>query len=587
MARLRASGSPVTDPAPLTVELLGKILPIIGEINAVLDPDQLLPVIARQLRRLVDYQILDIFLPDNDGTLVPAFMEGYAPESALLRVKPGEGIVGSAAQLRQTVFVPDVSQDRRYLAVVPGVVSELAIPLLHRDRLVGVLNVEGSDPRAFTPEARTTLQVLASHLAVAIENATLYRETRWYAGLLATLNEIGKETASILDLDQLLQRLAEVVKRVIDYERFGILLVDEEKGELVLRKAVSFGGNAEKTRIKLSDGLCGAAARTKQPVLVRDVREDPRYLNLVPGTLSELVVPLISKDRVVGVFDLESSELGRFTEEHVEILTPLASQVAAAVENARLYDELVRRDERLNRELDIARRVQHGLFPEDCPAGVGWEASAHFLPAQELGGDLYDFYDLGEGAFAVAVGDVAGKGIPAALYGAFASGIVRARALERTYRPGALLARVNRTLRRRGVEGLFCTLAYAAFDLRARRLTMANSGLPYPLHYRAELERCETLALPGLPLGAFDGSSYEERSVDLRSGDVVVFFTDGVIEASREGEEYGIRRLVEQVERYATLSAAGLGGNLLADLDRFLGSALPADDVTFVVVKIL
>ena len=117
--------------------------------------------------------------------------------------------------------------------------AELAIPLVHRDRLVGVLNIEGPDPEAFTPEARTALQVLAGHLAVAIENATLYRETRWYAGLLGTLYEIGKETASILDLDELLTRVAEVVKRVIDYEMFGILLLDERRGELVLRKAVS------------------------------------------------------------------------------------------------------------------------------------------------------------------------------------------------------------------------------------------------------------------------------------------------------------------------------------------------------------
>ena len=585
--RLRASGSPVPETAGLPAELLGKILPIVGEINAVLDPDQLLPVIARQLRRLVDYEILDIFLPGKDGTLVPAFMDGSAPQSATVRVKPGQGIVGSAAQLRQTVFVPDVSQDRRYLSVVPGVVSEVAIPLLHRDRLVGVLNVEGSDPRAFTPEARTALQVLAGHLAVAIENATLHRETRWYAGLLATLNEIGKETASILDLDQLLHRLADVVKQVIDYEQFGILLVDEDKGELVLRKAVSFGARGEKTRIKLTDGLCGAAARTKSPVLVHDVRQDPRYVNLLPGTLSELVVPLVSKDRVVGVFDLQSSELGHFTEEHVSILTPLASQVAAAVENARLYEELVRRDERLHRELDIARRVQHGLFPDECPAGPGWEASAQFLPAEELAGDLYDFYDLGEGTFGLAVGDVAGKGIAAALYGAFASGIVRARALERSYRPGALLARVNRTLRRRGVEGLFCTLAYAVFDLRGQRLTIANSGLPYPLHYRAGLGRCEALELPGVPLGAFDGSAYEDKSIPLSPGDVFVFFTDGVTEASRDGEEYGMARLVEQVERHASSSAARLGSRLVSELDAFLGGAPPADDVTFVVVKVL
>jgi sigma-B regulation protein RsbU (phosphoserine phosphatase) len=164
---------------------------------------------------------------------------------------------------------------------------------------------------------------------------------------------------------------------------------------------------------------------------------------------------------------------------------------------------------------------------------------------------------------------------------------VRARALERTYEPGALLARVNRTLRRRGVAGLFCTLAYAVFDLPGRVLTIANSGLPYPLHYRADLGRCEPLELPGVPLGAFDRASYEERRIALSPGDVFVFFTDGVIEASRDGEEYGIPRLVEQVERHAARSASDLADRIVSELDLFLAGAPPADDVTFVVVKIL
>ena len=120
-----------------------------------------------------------------------------------------------------------------------------------------MLNIEGPAAEPFTPAARAALQVLAGHLAVAIENATLYRETRWYAGLLATLYEIGKETASILDLDLLLQRLAEIVKRVIDYEMFGILLLDEDRQELVLRKAVNFGPGKERSRLPVSEG-CAA-----------------------------------------------------------------------------------------------------------------------------------------------------------------------------------------------------------------------------------------------------------------------------------------------------------------------------------------
>jgi sigma-B regulation protein RsbU (phosphoserine phosphatase) len=571
----------------LSSDRLADLLPIIVEISAVLDPEELLPAIAQKLRRIVDYTILDIFLPEKDGVLKPAYVEGYdAALAHRLRIRPGEGIVGAAAESREPVFVRDVSRDPRYISIFPGVVAELAIPLLHRGRLVGVLNVEGPRVEAFTPDAIAALQLIASHLAVAIENATYHRETRWYAGLLATLYEIGKETASILDLDELLHRSAEIVKRVIDYEMFGILLLDEQRQELVLRKSVRFGPYREKTRIKVGQGLTGAAVLSKEPILVGDVRKDPRYLALIPETRSELVVPLLHKDRVIGVFDLESSALDSFNEEHVKVLTPLASQVAVALENARLYEELRRRDVRLGRELGIAQRIQRGLFPEEAPRGRGFEASAHFRPAQELGGDLYDFYDLREHALGVAVGDVTGKGVPAALYGAFASGTVRARAFERKHSPAGLLTRVNRTLRRRGVEGLYCTLTYAVFDFEARKVALANSGLPYPLWYRAATGKCEEIEASGLPLGTFEDAEYDERERGLEPGDVFVFATDGVSEARSANEDYGTERLRRLVESVASLPASALGERILEDLDRFRGDVALSDDVTLVVVKI-
>ena len=583
--RSSLSSSPPAKPI-LSSDLLAELLAIVAEINAVLEPDELLPTIAKELRRIVNYRILDIFLPDPDGTLRPAFVEGYSQDvAARFRIKPGEGIVGAAALGREPVFVPDVSKDARYIAFFPGVVAELAIPLVHRDKLVGVLNVEGPDAAEFSPDARNALRVLASHIAVAVDNATLYRETRWYAGLLATLYEIGKETASILDLDELLHRIAEIVKRVIDYEMFGILLLQEDTQELVMRKAVRFGGAGEKPRIKLGQGLCGTAALLKQPILVGDVLKEPRYLPWIPETRSELVVPLVHKDRLVGVFDLESPVVDRFTEEHVKILTPLASQAAGAIENARLYEQLRRGEARVKRELRIAREIQRGLFPEEAPQSALFEASAHFQPAEELGGDLYDFFNVGEKQVALAIGDVAGKGVPAALYGAFASGSVRARAFHETA-PKDVLYRVNRTLRRRGVEGLFCALTYALLDFEARRLRVANSGLPYPLHYSAREKRCRAIEIPGLPLGAFDDSVYEERELPLESGDVFVFHTDGVSESHNGRESYGVARLVRLVEeRPAT--AHELGEKILDDLARFMDGALPTDDVTLVVVRVL
>jgi len=582
----RPLSSPPANPL-LSSDLLAELLAIVADINAVLEPDELLPTIADRLRRIVSYRILDIFLPEKDGSLRPALVLGYDPTlAARFRIRPGEGIVGAAAKQREPVFVPDVAKDPRYIALFPGVVAELAIPLVHRDKLVGVLNIEGPDDAAFTPDAQNALKLLASHIAVAIDNATLYRETRWYAGLLATLHEIGKETASILDLDELLSRIAEIVKRVIDYEVFGILLLDEATNELVMHKAVRFGGAGEKSRIKLGQGLCGTAALLKQPILVGDVRNDPRYLRLVEDTRSELVVPLVHKDELIGVFDLESPVVDHFTEEHVKILTPLASQAAIAIENARLYAELTRRDARFKRELAIAREIQHGLFPEEAPHGARYEASAHFEPAEELGGDLYDFYNIGEHELGLAIGDVAGKGVPAALYGAFASGSVRARAFHEKA-PADVLYRVNRTLQRRGVLGLFCAMTYASFDFAAGRVRLASSGLPYPLHLEAKSGRCRLIEIPGLPLGTFEDSRYEEQSLPLESGDLFVFHTDGVSEAHNGSESFGMGRLIRLVEQDPPKSAKALGDRIQGELTRFMGAARPSDDVTIVVIRIL
>ena len=298
------------------------------------------------------------------------------------------------------------------------------------------------------------------------------------------------------------------------------------------------------------------------------------------------MVPLVHKGRVVGVFDLESSVLDRFTDEHLKVLTPLASQVAVAIENARLYERLARQEERVGRELELAQWVQQNLFPDEPPAGAGWDASAHFLPASELGGDLYDFFELGEGVLGVAVGDVLGKGVPAALFGAFVSGSIRARAMERRA-PGDLMTRVNRTLLKRGAEGYYCTVAFAVFDFPQRRMVLANSGLPYPLLYRAAEGQVETIELPGLPLGTFASATYEERVVALAPGDVVVFYSDGLTDARRDGEDYyGAARLAAQMEAGAAGSAAELGERILSDVDAFLGEAPRADDLTLVVVKV-
>ena len=230
---------------------------------------------------------------------------------------------------------------------------------------------------------------------------------------------------------------------------------------------------------------------------------------------------MLIKDRCIGVFDLESPELNAFTKEHTELLTLLASQAAVAIENARLYEEVRRREERIDKELRFAQRVQLALMPADLPALRHAEVAGRFEPARELGGDLHDFLVPAKDTLVVAVGDVSGKGAPAALYGAFAAELVRSRTLRRRYTPerfsvAGVLQSMNTILHERQLEEYYCTLCYALFDFTRRELTLSNSGLPYPI--RCSEDDCSQVALPGVPLGSFPGITYDEITLPLRVG---------------------------------------------------------------------
>jgi len=260
----------------------------------------------------------------------------------------------------------------------------------------------------------------------------VFEHEREYTTTLETLAEVVREFGSILNLDELLRRIATLTRKVVDYRTFGILLLDERTQELEMKVGLRYGDRFVAPRVKVGEGLVGYAALHKQPVLVPDVSADPRYIKVVDDARSELVIPLLLKDRCIGVFDLESPELDAFTKTNVEVLTLLASQAAVAIENARLYQTIRRNEIRLEKEIGFARRVQTALLPSELPKRLkGVDVAARFAPARELGGDFYDFLTPEPHHLVIAVGDVSGKGVPAALYSAFAGELVRSRTFRR------------------------------------------------------------------------------------------------------------------------------------------------------------
>jgi sigma-B regulation protein RsbU (phosphoserine phosphatase) len=358
-----------------------------------------------------------------------------------------------------------------------------------------------------------------------------------------------------------------------------------------MKLAVRYGKGAESKHIRLGEGLVGWSAQHKEAVLVSDVSQDPRYLNLVPDVRSELVIPMLIKDRCIGVFDLESPELDAFSKEHKELLTLLASQAAVAIDNARLYDEVRRNEERIEKELRFAQRVQVALLPTELPKMLpGVDAAARFEPARELGGDLHDFLAPESGTLVVAVGDVSGKGAPAALYGAFAAEQVRSRTMRRRFTPerfsvAGVLQAMNTILHERHLEEYYCTLCYALFDFPRGSVTLSNSGLPYPI--RCSNGSCRQIELPGVPLGSFPGIVYDQVTLELQADDLFVFCTDGIFEAlNPQGTEFGARRICEVVEKHQREPARLIVDAIFEAVTSFRDSAAQLDDMTAVAVKI-
>jgi phosphoserine phosphatase RsbU/P len=578
---------------PTDRDLLKTLFDLGRQVTAVLDVNELLRTVPQLIARLIDFQAFAVYLLDEKrGDLTMAYSVGYPQElNHTFQLKVGQGLVGAAVLEGRPILANDVRLDPRYIEAVPGTNAELVVPLRRKGRVLGALNLLSRNVGQFTETDEEMLRQFAAAVAVGLENARLFEEQREYAAMLETLAEIGGEMASILDLDQLLTRLAQLAKRVIDYRTFGILLLREETGELETKLAVKFGEVASLPRVKLGEGLVGHAAKYKESVLVPDVRTDPRYLKVVEDVRSELVIPLLLKDRCIGVFDLESPELDAFDKKDVEVLTLLASQAAVALENARLYETIHRNEVRLENELRFAQRVQAALLPAEPPKRFkGVDIGARFAPARELGGDLYDFLTPEPNTLVVAVGDVSGKGVAAALYGAFAGELIRSRTFRRRstmerFSPAAVLSSVNTILHERQLEAYYCTLCYAAFDFKRRTVVLANSGLPYPI--RCSDAGCAPIQVSGVPLGTFGGSSYEEVVLDLRPGDVFVFCTDGVLEAMAERDtEFGVARLLQTIERSRREPAGQIVDAIFDAVQEFRGDIPPNDDMTAVAVKI-
>jgi len=411
------------------------------------------------------------------------------------------------------------------------------------------------------------------------------------AKTLGLLYDVSRELTSILDREELLRRIAERVKKIVNYDVFTVMLWNENTRLLEGVFAMHYENSIpSRFRVTLDQGITGHAAATRKPIRLDDVRQDPRYItcDTCEVVTSELVVPLLLQDRLIGVLDLESKRFAAFTAQHEKMLVALSSFIAIALENSRLYQDARENQVRLQTDLDTAREIQLQLLPRGAREVPGLDLTAAYVPARELGGDFYDFLPYGEGRLALALGDVSGKGTAAALYGSLAIGILRELTVEHTIAPADMLAVLNRRLHAARLEARFIALTFSVYDAADRTLTIANAGGMHPLLLRGG--KLTEIAVDGIPLGLFPEADYAISTVHLRLGDVVIFASDGILESENaKQEEFGFERLSAVITSLPTNSCVeNISGAILRATDDFSGAGIPPhDDRTLLVLRVI
>jgi sigma-B regulation protein RsbU (phosphoserine phosphatase) len=407
---------------------------------------------------------------------------------------------------------------------------------------------------------------------------------------IALLYEISHELTSILDREELLRRIAERVKKLVNYHVFTVMLWNgtTQMLESVFSQRYE---NALPSRFQmpLHQGITGTAAAERRTIRVVDVRLDPRYVstNEDVEVRSELVVPLLLRDRLVGVLDLESTMPQAFSAEHERLLNILGSYIAVALENSRLFEEARENQTRLMNDLETAREIQRQLLPSGAKEIPGLDLATAYVPARELGGDFYDLLPYGVGRLAIANGDVSGKGTAAALYGSLAIGILRELVHDNEASPSEMLEQLNNRLLAARLDARFIAMQFAVYDAALRELTIANAGGTLPLLIRNR--EVTEVNVAGMPLGLLPEAEYDQVTLSLSPGDIVVFASDGIHESmNKEQEEYGVDRLRGLL---STVTSADPGykvaQRIIKATDEHTGPGrMPHDDRTLLVLRV-
>jgi sigma-B regulation protein RsbU (phosphoserine phosphatase) len=517
------------------------------------------------------------------------YLNSRTGEFRYFKMSQGEGLLGWVAEHHEPQIITDLQNDSRYQRRVESFIdikpsSAIIVPLIGRGHLIGVVEALNKCDGVFDSNDLDTLMGLANQFAIGINNANLYRDAKREAMERELLYEVGKKLSSTLNLDEALKMICDTLKKVVDFSAIGIFLIDENKGEVSSVYSEGYDSNADQyIKLKVGQGLVGWVAENRDPVIVDDVTKDDRYFAGDPETKSELVAPIEIDNRVIGVINLESPRVKAYDKRSLELLKAFASQAALTIERAKLHDRMLE-SRRIEEQLSIARHIQLSFIPKSDPEIPGYDVSGVNIPSGEVGGDYYDFIDIVRGQTGIAIADVSGKGIPAALIMAsFRASLIAE--IRNNYAIRTICRKVNNLLYESLERENYVTAFYGVLDSKNDILTFSNCGHNRPILLRRD-GGVELLAEGGLALGIVDDTEYEERPISIRPGDIVLMYTDGVTEVEgADGVQFGEEHLVRLLRANAALSSREIHQALYKEIRNFARPDHVFDDVTMVVVK--
>ncbi len=547
----------------------------------------LLRAAGKHVRKLVDCQSSRIWLARRAGRRLVArdFPAGDGPPT-LRWVARDEGLAGWAFSRGEVLRINPGEPRPPLRGTVPEFRSALVMPLYRRGEVFATIEcLDKKDGGPFTTEDVERLDVAGEHVAFALDNALLYQETERRALEKEVLLDVTTALSATLDLDEVIEAILKSLRQVVSYEAAAIYLLNRSTHALELVNQVGYPPGCEEAfGLRVGLGIVGWVAKTGEPAIVPDVTKDDRYVAARPATRSELAAPLRVGERIIGVFNLENDRVDAYHEGHLELVTALAAQAAVALERARLTRELLER-RRLEKELAIAREIQASFLPEAPPRVPGFDIVGTTIPHDEVGGDYYDFIPISDTRLGIAIADVSGKGIPAALIMAgFRMSLLAEIRNEFAIR--AVMRKVNGLLYESTDRGKFVTAFYGVLDHKNRALIFSNAGHHPPTLVRSD-GTVEYLEEGGVALGVLPETEYEDRPIGVQPGDVLVFFTDGVSEAeSPSGEHFGQQRVERVVAAHAGRGAADIMAAVIAAVQEWSGPRGQSDDLTMIVLKV-